>query len=39
MKSIFPGKDLGLIKFQSFSLIKKSSRNEAWSEQEDEILR
>ena len=35
---IFPGKDLNLLKFQTFSLIKKNNKVSGWTKEEDEIL-
>ena len=36
---MFPFKEVELLKFQTFGLIKKDNKNSSWSEEEDKILK
>jgi hypothetical protein len=38
LRSMFPQKDLELVKFQIYSLIKKNNKNCGWDPEEDALL-
>jgi hypothetical protein len=39
LRSMFPQKELQLIKFQIYSLVKKNNKNCGWQTEEDHLLK